>query len=382
MKRKPLILCIAFVLLAGAGLFLLPRNQEQERSAASVTAEDAKAAIASKSAAEEVLETMSLKEKVGQLFLACTHESAINTETIKQYKPGGYLLFSEFFQAHDKESASADIDSYQKAASTPMFMAVDEEGGTVVRVSKYPAFRDEPFSSPRSLYQQGGLEAVLKQELEKANLLLSLGINVNLNPVCDIAKNEDSFLYARSLGQGAKTTACYAAATVRLMNLKKIGSALKHFPGYGENADTHTSIVHDTRPYETFLAKDLLPFRIGIMAGAPCVLVSHNIVESMDAEKPASLSKPVHEILREKLGFHGVILTDDLSMEGVQGYSGEENIAVAAIQAGNDLLCTSGYKEQIPAVLQAVKDGTISEAQITESALRVLTWKEGLGLLP
>ena len=100
----------------------------------------------------------------------------------------------------------------------------------------------------------------------------------------------------------------------------------------------------------------------------------------MDESKPASLSENVHQILREELGFDGVILTDDLAMEGVQGYSGEENIAVSAIQAGNDLLCTSRYAEQIPAVVQAVRDGKISEKQITDSALRVLRWKEKLGL--
>ena len=101
----------------------------------------------------------------------------------------------------------------------------------------------------------------------------------------------------------------------------------------------------------------------------------------MDENKPASLSENVHQILRKELGFDGVILTDDLAMEGVQGYSGEENIAVTAIQAGNDLLCTSRYAEQIPAVIQAVRDGKISEEQITDSVLRILRWKEKLNLL-
>lgn len=385
MKRKVLILCAFLVLLAGSGLFMLPRNQGSERasnSSASVPAEEAGKITVSKSAAEKAVEAMSLKEKIGQLFLICVTNSTVSAEDIETYYLGGYLFFADFFQLRDKETVSADIAAYQQAASTPMLMAVDEEGETVIRVSKYPAFRDQPFASPQQLYNQGGLDAVLAQEEEKSDLLLSLGINVNLAPVCDMAEDKASFIYRRTLGQNAKTTADYIAAVVSLMNSKKIGSSLKHFPGYGGNIDTHTGVARDPRPYEDFTEKDFLPFEAGIKAGAPCVLVSHNIVESMDPEKPASLSKPVHEILRRELGFEGVILTDDLIMEGVQGYSGEENIAVAAIQAGNDLLCTAGYKEQIPAVLEAVKAGKISEKQITESALRVLEWKEKLGLLP
>lgn len=385
MKRKVLILCAALVLLVGSGLFLLPRNQGPEgtsKSSDSISAKEAGKITVSKSAAEKAVETMSLKEKIGQMFLVCVTNSTVSTEDIKTYHLGGYLFFADFFQIRDKETVSADIASYQQAADTPMFMAADEEGETVIRVSKYPAFRDQPFASPQRLYNQGGLDAVLAQEEEKSDLLLSLGINVNLTPVCDMTEDKASFIYSRTLGQNAKTTADYIASVVTLMNAKKIGSSLKHFPGYGGNSDTHTGVARDTRPYKDFTEKDFLPFEAGIKAGAPCVLVSHNIVESMDPEKPASLSKPVHEILRKELGFSGVILTDDLIMEGVQGYSGEENIAVAAIQAGNDLLCTAGYKEQIPAVVEAVKAGKISKKQITESALRVLEWKERLGLLP
>lgn len=375
MKRKVLILCIVLVFVAGCGLFLLPRDEQAKQSSAAAPKK------VEKSAAEKALEAMSLKEKIGQMFLVCVPHSQVNPEDIEAYHPGGYLFFTDFFQNRDKDAVSADIASYQKAAATPMLMAVDEEGGAVVRVSKFPAFRSQPFSSPQQCYKQGGLEAVLEQEGEKADLLLSLGINVNLAPVCDMTEDTHSFIYLRTLGQDPKTTADCISATVSLMNSKKIGSALKHFPGYGGNADTHTGIVHDTRPYEAFTEKDFLPFQSGIAAGAPCVLVSHNIVESMDPNTPASLSKPVHEILRNDLGFDGVILTDDLNMQGVQGYSGGENIAVAAIQSGNDLLCTYDYKEQIPAVMEAVKSGKISKEQIGSSALRILKWKEQLGLL-
>lgn len=109
--------------------------------------------------------------------------------------------------------------------------------------------------------------------------------------------------------------------------------------------------------------------------------MSHNIVSCMDADRPASLSKDAHNILRKELGFDKVVLTDDLGMDGVQGYSGGENIAVSAVMAGNDLLCSADYEEQIPAVCRAVEEGKIPMEQIDRSVLRILQWKEDLGLL-
>ncbi|MCI8647941.1 MAG: beta-hexosaminidase [Firmicutes bacterium] len=376
--KKIVIICIVLVCLIGAGLFLLPgapgSDEGKEPSAEQET-------LPEKTAAEKQLESMSLAEKAGQLFLACNSGSVISTEDIEACQPGGYLLFAGFFETRDPETATSDIASLQKSAKVPMLVAADEEGGTVVRISKYTAFRESPFPSSQELYQKGGIDEVLKAEEEKAELLLSLGVNVNLAPVCDLAADKSSFIYQRTLGQDAQATADCISRMVTLSNEKKIGSALKHFPGYGQNSDTHTGIARDTRSYGDFEKSDFLPFKAGIEAGAPCVLVSHNIVECMDKENPASLSKKVHQILRDTLGFEGVIVTDDLSMEGVQGYTGGENLAVAAIQAGNDLLCTFDYKEQLPAVIQAVKDGKLSEEQISQSALRVLEWKERLGLL-
>ena len=166
------------------------------------------------------------------------------------------------------------------------------------------------------------------------------------------------------------------------MAAQGMGSVLKHFPGYGGSQDTHTSIARDDRPYEAFVQSDFLPFRAGIEAGAGMVLVSHNIVASMDGERPASLSPRVHEILREELGFEGVIITDDLDMAGAKEFAGTEQSAVLAVQAGNDLLCVTDYQVQIPAVLEAVRAGEISTERIDQSVLRILELKLALGILP
>lgn len=160
-----------------------------------------------------------------------------------------------------------------------------------------------------------------------------------------------------------------------------MGCVLKHFPGYGNNVDTHTGVAVDERPYETFQKEDFLPFEAGVQAGAGCVLVSHNIVTCRDGEAPASLSPEWHRVLREELGFTGCIITDDLVMDAIQEYCDASSAAVQAVQAGNDLLCCSDYETQYPAVLAAVESGELSEERIEESALRVLRWKEELGLL-
>ena len=151
---------------------------------------------------------------------------------------------------------------------------------------------------------------------------------------------------------------------------------LKHFPGYGNNVDTHTGIAVDDRPMETFENSDLLPFKAGIEAGAPFVLVSHNIVNCMDPELPASLSPAVHKILREECGFDGIAITDDLAMDAVKAYAKDGAVAVLALQAGNDMVVTTDYRTQIPAVIAAVQEGTLDESVIDDACLRVLRCKD------
>lgn len=262
-----------------------------------------------------------------------------------------------------------------------MFIGVDEEGGTVNRISKYPQFRSEPFASPQTLFASGGFESIEQDTLEKCQLLKELGINLNFAPVCDVSEHPEDFIYSRTLGQNAEQTARYAQTVVTVMSDQHMGSVLKHFPGYGNNTDTHTGISYDDRPLETFETSDFLPFSAGIKAGADMVLVSHNIVSSMDSQYPASLSLKIHDILRKQLGFSDVIITDDLYMDGVRQFADDQQVAVLAVQAGNDLLCCTDFEVQIPAVINAVKSGEISEERIDESVLRILNMKQRLGLL-
>lgn len=328
----------------------------------------------------DLLGSMTLEEKVGQLFFVrCPEENA--AADAAAYHVGGILLFGRDFEGKTYGQVRAMTDGLQAAADIPLLIGADEEGGTVVRASANSHLRAEKFPAPRALYESGGLSALRADAAEKSSFLLGLGVNVNFAPVCDVSTDPQDYMYPRTLGAGAEETAAFAAAAVEEMDRAGIGSVLKHFPGYGSNENTHTGISVDTRPYETFEETDFLPFTAGIAAGAPAVLVSHNIVQCMDADLPASLSPAVHRVLRDELGFAGVILTDDLAMDALKEYAPDGHAAVLALQAGNDMVVTTDYWTEIPAVLAAVENGTLSEETIDAAAARVLRWKFHLGLL-
>lgn len=373
MKFKvTMILC---VLAVGIGLWLGIDSQSKEKDQKVSKTLDRKEDVI-----EKTINHMTLEEKVGQMFIVRLPEKDALT-AIEQYHLGGYILYARDFRNHTKESATSMIKSYQDNSKIPMLIGVDEEGGTVNRVSLYPAFRNSPFRSPQELYKSGGWETITSDAIEKSKLLRSLGINVNFAPVVDVSENPNDYIYNRSFGSDADMTAQYAKKVVKAMHKEHIEPVLKHFPGYGNNVNTHTGIAHDTRSYEQFETSDFIPFQEGVKAGANIILVSHNIVHSMDDKYPASLSSKVHKILRETLSFDGVVVTDDLYMEGITQYVKKEEAAILAVQAGNDLICCTDFQTQISAVVSAVKDGRISEEIINSSVRRILKLKKEMGIL-
>lgn len=329
--------------------------------------------------AKNMLSQMNLSEKVGQMFFVrCPEKNA--AQVVADYHIGAYILFARDFEGKTKEQLKDNIKTYQDKAKIPLLIGVDEEGGTVTRISRFSAFRNSKFKSPQELYKEGGLDAIAQDTTEKCQLLTSLGINVNFAPVCDIATDKSAFIYDRTLGGDVSETSEYVKQMVFQMKSSNVGSVLKHFPGYGDNKDTHVGTSSDNRSMEDFRKKDFLPFKAGIEAGAGCILVSHNIVNAMDSSNPASLSSKVHEILRDELGYNGVIITDDLVMDAITGATDESEAAVKAVLAGNDMLISSNYDNQISAVINAVNDGRISEDIINKAVIRVLCWKLSLGL--
>ena len=327
-----------------------------------------------------MIEGMTLEEKVGQMFMVRVPlENA--QEMVSKYHLGGYILFARDFEGKTKEEVINTIRSYQDVSSIPMLIGVDVEGGSVVRVSKFKKLRDTPFASSQEIYESNGFEGIKNDTLDKARFLKDFGINVNFAPVADVSINVNDYIYKRSFGQDAQKTSQYVSVVVNAMNDAKIGSVLKHFPGYGNNVDTHTGISIDNRSLDNFKESDFLPFEAGIRAGADIVLVSHNIITAVDSNNPASLSKDIHDILRNDLNFDGVIITDDLYMDAISKYLENAEAAVKAVLAGNDLICTTEFESQIPAVIKAVQDGTIAEKQINESVKKILKLKMKLKLI-
>lgn len=382
--RRLVILCLALLLTGCAG--------PKEEPAAPETATETRAetvlpetvlreteATEPTDPVREILEAMTLEEKVGQLFLArCRKETAL--DDIRNYQFGGLVLFGRDFDDETPDSMQKKLKAYRTAGNIPLLLAVDEEGGTVVRISSHPTFRGEPFPSPRQAFQSGGMELALSLESEKAYLLHALGLNVNLAPVCDIALDPGSFLYSRSLGADPITTGQYVSGTLERMAEYGVGGVMKHFPGYGENGDTHVTSILDSRSLEELEGKDLIPFRAGIQTGLGAILVSHNRIAALDADTPASLSSAVIGYLRDTMAYDRVVITDDLSMGALEGYTPEE-AAVLAVKAGADLLCSTDFESQLSAVLEAARSGEISQDRVDEAVYRVLSWKAQLGLI-
>lgn len=325
---------------------------------------------------EDRLATMTLEEKVGQLFWARV-PSDHQIEDLQSYHLSGYILFGRDFEGRSIEDIKALTKGYQAAAKIPLLIGSDEEGGTVTRIS---SMLETPFQSPMTLYHQGGMEAVLSDTKQKAELLKSVGINAGLFPVADLAREQSAFIYDRTIGQDAQTTASYVQQVVEELKKSKVGSTLKHFPGYGDNGDSHTAIIQDNRSLDELRQADFLPFQAGIDAGADSVLVSHNILSKIDTV-PSSISPKITDFLRKELHFKGVIMTDDFDMAGLADFVSQEEAAFQVIVAGNDLILGSSYQTQIPYLLKKISSGELTEERIDESVRRVLTWKYDLGLL-
>ena len=323
--------------------------------------------------AEKELEDMSLEEKIGQLFLVRFDNTKIES-TLAQTAPSGYVLFAKDIENKTKDSLKQELDSYQTKAKVNLIFAVDEEGGTVTRISRFPAFRSEKFKSVRDYYLEGGIPLLLTIEEEKEVLLKEVGINLNLAPVADVSTNPDDYIYNRTLGEKTEIVSDYIKEIAKYARGNNFAITLKHFPGYGGNVDTHMGISLDQRSQEEIQTESLPPFQAGIEEKAPIIMVSHNKIESYDSTAPTSLSKPLHDLLRG-MGFTGLILTDDLDMAAIQEDLNGENEAVKAFLAGNDLIMTSSYEEDLNALEEAIENDTIKEEDLNERVKKILAFK-------
>lgn len=372
-KKKIIIISIITIMIGIIGVYFFTKEDDNLSINEKVVSQDIDERIFKETyvKAEEILKTMSLEEKIGQLILARYPEKDQKAE-LEKYKFGGYILFERDFKNKTENEIKDEIASLKDGLNIPILVAVDEEGGKVVRISSNSNLVSERFKSPNELYNLGGFDKIKEDTIEKSKVLENLGINLNLAPVVDVSTNEKDYIYQRTLGKDKDLTSVYAKTVIEASKEGSVSYTLKHFPGYASNKDTHNGISVDNKSYEEIVSNDFPPFIAGIKAGAEAVMVSHNIVTSIDKENPASLSKSVHEVLRNELGFTGVIITDDLDMGAI---SNIEDATVKAILAGNDLIIVTDYEKSIKDVKKAVENGIISEDIINEHALQILSWK-------
>lgn len=229
----------------------------------------------------------------------------------------------------------------------------------------------EKFLSPRELYKKGGFEFIKKDAIRKRDLLSELGINVNLAPVADMSHDENSFIYQRTFGNNSDETAEYIKTILKTQN-NEVSYILKHFPGYGDNLDTHTGSAFDNRSFNDFLTNDFKPFILGINHNARFIMMSHNIVTHID-NMPTSLSRNWHNILRNQLQFKGIIVTDDLSMQASLASSSSPYIT--ALKAGNNLLIVSDYQDAFEEIKQGIQKQIITEELIDSLIIPTLYLK-------
>ncbi len=320
--------------------------------------------------AYQKLQSLSLEEKIAQTLIVHYPSDAVNVQ--KKYQFGGYIFFKKDFDNKTKADVQKMLQDLNKASNIPILTAIDEEGGKVSRISSNANLVSEPFKSPQELYQEGGLSKIKEDVINKSAILKELGLNLNLAPVVDVSTDPNNYIYNRTLGLGTNETSEYAKTVIAASKNTGVSYTLKHFPGYGNNLDTHKTSSLDYKSYDEIMQSDIHPFKAGIDAGAEAVMVSHNTVVNIDKDNPSSLSKKIHDILRDNLNYTGVIITDDLNMSALKNIA---NIEVKALLAGNDLLITSDYANSYKRILDGINKGLLKEEELNQRVFKVLAWK-------
>lgn len=357
-----------------------PENTTGERTASG--AREAASSGAEEKAprrARGEVEGMSLREAVGQMFVVSVEGESMNPyaeRAIRERNVGGVLLFGTNMRT--EAQVRSLTGSMQSAAEVPLLVAVDQEGGPV---------SNAPWVSPQPAAAEVGArgDAAEARRIARAmgGELLAAGVNADFAPVVDTGGG--AAIGSRSYGDDPALVGRMGAAAIEGFREAGIMSAAKHFPNHGPaTADSHTGRPVVRHDLETVREYDLPPFRDAVEAGVPMVMVSHLVYPAIDPDLPASLSPDAVRLLREELGFGGVIVTDDLSMEAATRGGPVSGAAVEAARAGADAMILSGTAaEQAAAqeaVVRAVESGEVPRERIYESAERVVEMKREYGL--
>ena len=344
--------------------------------------------------AGDVLSTMTLEEKIGQLFIVCTDSLDFSAETsitkemkenLDRYQPGGVIFYS--FNIQTPQQTSTFIENMQKCVKIPLFIGVDEEGGMVARIGNNKKMGTTSFPTMKVIGDSGSVEEARNVGETIGKEISELGFNLDFAPVADVMTNEaNEEIGERSFGSDPQLVSDMAVEVVKGLQKYDVCATLKHFPGQGSSGDdTHKGYVGMDVTIDNLRDTDFLPFKKGIAAGADFVMTSHvsvNLVTGNDL--PSSLSDiVVGDILRDELQFENVIITDAMNMKSITKFYDANEAAKLAFQAGNDMiLMPDDFALAVEGILDAVNEGDIEEEQIDQAVMRILKVKIKRGIIP
>jgi len=322
-----------------------------------------------------------IRNEIGNLFMIGIYGSMPDSQTlslIRGYHIGGVILFGRNIE--DPVQLAHLCSSLQSESDIPLFISIDQEGGRVSRLK-------EPFTQFSGSEEMANAPDPIERVMEYAKVtsfeLKIVGINMNLAPVMDVKREwVDSCLIGRSYGEDPHTVSLLGAISISEMQRSGIISVAKHFPGLGAvRSDPHRELPAITISEDDIYRTDLPPFISSIKAGVECIMTSHAIYKELDNLNPATLSPKILEgLLRNELGFNGMIITDDLDMGAMKRDSGSGYVALSAIEAGADLLLICHNHENFfrsyEAILKALERGKISKDRIRSSLYRIYRVKE------
>ncbi len=352
---------------------------------------------------DSLLKEMTLTEKIGQLFIirpdaldfsldaekindssseGITFVSNTIANNLREYPVGGIVIFGK--NLTNEKQITAFTKDLQNASEIPLFMSIDEEGGTIARLANHPAFRLPKYESAAAVGANKNSGDALEMGTTIGKYLHEYGFNMDFAPIADVNTNPDNpVIGIRAFSSNATTASEMAKSVATGLKNQEIIPVFKHFPGHGDTAeDSHSGIAISNKTQSEMENCEWLPYKS--LTNKDCVMVGHIATPEITGDlTPATMSdKIVTDILRTRLNFKGVIITDSLSMGAVtEDYTSDE-AAIKALKAGCDiLLMPNNFKEAFDGLLKAVEDGTISEQRIDESVHRILTLKKEYGLL-
>ena len=346
----------------------------------------------SKETPEAFLASMSLEEKVAQLFFI-TPEALTGFQTVTaagettkaaldRYPVGGLVYFAQNLvsPAQTKEMLSTVQEYMNDKQGFPIFLGVDEEGGRVLRIGSQKAFSVERVEAMGELAKQGDRQVIREAGNTIGAYLSDLGFNVDFAPDADVITNsENQVIGTRSFGTDPQTVADMAWAFCEGLHENQILASYKHFPGHGGTTeDSHSGYAFSYKTLEELREMELVPFQSGCEKGVDFIMVAHiSLPNVTGSELPASLSNVlITDLLREEMGYQGIIITDALGMGAIAKHYNSAESALLALEAGCDMLLMPGnFSEAYSAVIQAVKDGRLTEERIEESVRRILLAK-------